>query len=243
MLEEMTTKALEVLKQNPNGFVLMIEGASIDKQAHNMDTERWIVDTIEFDNAAEQVRQFANTSSNGQTLAVITADHECAGVAIIGGSLKTNANMITAAASGNTTMLRKDTVGVYEAASFPSYSLHQDGYPTTMDPDYKMLIGYAANADRKEDWLTNPLPLQDSQQPEGSASYASIKSLLPANPLARDANGFTITGHIDGTSAAHTAGDIPLNAIGRGSRAFTGVQDNTDVFFKIMQAAIGGAAN
>ena len=243
MLEEMTTKALDVLKQNPKGFVLMIEGASIDKQAHNMDTERWIVDTIEFDNAAEQVRQFANTSSNGQTLAVITADHECAGVAIIGGSLKTNANLITAAASGNTTMLRKDTVGVYEAASFPSYSLHQDGYPTTMDPDYKMLIGYAANADRKEDWLTNPLPLQDSQQPEGSASYASIKSLLPANPLARDANGFTITGHIDGTSAAHTAGDIPLNAIGRGSRAFTGVQDNTDVFFKIMQAAIGGAAN
>jgi alkaline phosphatase len=244
LLEEMTAKAIEVLKQNPNGFVLMIEGASIDKQAHNMDTERWIVDTIEFDNAAENVRQFATNSANGQTLAVITADHECAGVAIIGASLKTNANMITAAASGNTTMLRKDTVGVYEAASFPSYTLSgTDGYPTTMDPDYKMLVGYAANADRKEDWLTNPLPLQDSQQPEGSASYTSIKSLLPANPLARDTNGFTITGHIDGTSAAHTAGDIPLSAIGRGAKAFTGVQDNTDVFFKIMQAAVGGSAN
>ena len=152
--------------------------------------------------------------------------------------------MITAAASGNTTTLRKDTVGVYEAALFPSYTLSgTDGYPTTMDPDYKMLVGYAANADRKEDWLTNPLPLQDSQQPEGSASYTSIKSLLPANPLARDTNGFTITGHIDGTSAAHTAGDIPLSAIGRGSKAFTGVQDNTDVFFKIMQAAVGGSAN
>jgi alkaline phosphatase len=244
LLEEMTAKAIEVLKQNPNGFVLMIEGASIDKQAHNMDTERWIVDTIEFDNAAENVRQFAKNSANGQTLAVITADHECAGVAIIGASLKTNANMITAAASANTTILRKDTVGTYEAASFPSYTLSStDGYPTTMDSDYKMLVGYAANADRKEDWLTNPLPLQDSQQPEGSASYASIKSALPANPLARDTNGFTITGHIDGTSAAHTAGDIPLSAIGRGSKAFMGVQDNTDVFFKIMQAAIGGAAN
>jgi alkaline phosphatase len=80
-----------------------------------------------------------------------------------------------------------------------------------MDPDYKMLIGYAANADRKEDWLTNPLPLQDSQQPEGSASYASIKSLLPANPLARDANGFTITGHIDGI--AH---DIAMGACDAG---------------------------
>ena len=244
LLEEMTEKAIEVLKQNPNGFVLMIEGASIDKQAHNMDTERWIVDTIEFDNAAEKVRQFATNSANGQTLAVITADHECAGVAIIGASLKTNANMITAAASGNTTILRKDTVGTYEAAQFPSYTLSgTDGYPTTMDPDYKMLVGYAANADRKEDWLTNPLPLQDSQQPEGSASYASIKSLLPANPLARDTNGFTITGHVDGTSAAHTAGDIPLSAIGRGSKIFMGTYDNTDVFFKIMQAVIGGVAN
>jgi alkaline phosphatase len=152
--------------------------------------------------------------------------------------------MITAAASANTTILRKDTVGTYEAAFFPSYTLSDtDGYPTTMDPDYKMLVGYAANADRKEDWLTNALPLQDSQQPEGSASYTSIKSLLPANPLARDANGFSITGHIDGTSAAHTAGDIPISAIGRGSMLFMGTYDNTDVFFKVMQAVIGGAAN
>ena len=28
---------------------------------------------------------------------------------------------------------------------------------------------------------------------------------------------------------------------GRGAAAFTGVQDNTDVFFKAMQAVLGGA--
>ncbi|MGL1446824.1 alkaline phosphatase, partial [Vibrio parahaemolyticus] len=52
MLDEMTQKALDVLnKNNSNGFVLMVEGASIDKQAHLMDTDRWVLETIEFDRA------------------------------------------------------------------------------------------------------------------------------------------------------------------------------------------------
>jgi alkaline phosphatase len=65
MLNEMTAKALQVLSQNPNGFVLMIEGASIDKQAHNMDSERWILDTLEFDYAIENVRNFVSNKANG----------------------------------------------------------------------------------------------------------------------------------------------------------------------------------
>ena len=51
MLDEMAAKALAVLERQKNGFVLMVEGASIDKQAHAMDTERWLLDTIEFDRA------------------------------------------------------------------------------------------------------------------------------------------------------------------------------------------------
>jgi hypothetical protein len=37
MLDEMTAKALRVLDRQKKGFVLMVEGASIDKQAHAMD--------------------------------------------------------------------------------------------------------------------------------------------------------------------------------------------------------------
>jgi alkaline phosphatase len=51
MLDEMTAKALEVLSRNNKGFTLMVEAASIDKQAHNMDSERWMLDTLEFDRA------------------------------------------------------------------------------------------------------------------------------------------------------------------------------------------------
>ena len=55
--------------------------------------------------------------------------------------------------------------------------------------------------------------------------------------------GFLVTGQVEDTVAAHTGGDIPLSAQGRGAKFFTGTMDNTDVFFKAMQAAIGGASN
>ena len=83
MLDEMTGKALDVLDAtSPKGFILMAEGASIDKQAHLMDSERWMLDTIEFDRAVGVARNFAKNHPG--TLVIVTADHECSGAAIIG---------------------------------------------------------------------------------------------------------------------------------------------------------------
>src|SRR5437879_1290204 len=59
MLDEMTAKALEILGRNKKGFTLIVEGASIDKQAHNMDSERWILETIAFDLAMGVCKKFA----------------------------------------------------------------------------------------------------------------------------------------------------------------------------------------
>jgi alkaline phosphatase len=237
MLDEMTEKALEVLSRNRNGFVLMVEAASIDKQAHNMDTERWILDTIEFDRAIEKARQFA--IENPDTLVVITADHECAGVNIIGGSRVTDAELAARAASdGGAAQLRNGVVGTYESAGFPQYTIAADGYPVTTDVDFRMLIGYAANADRYEDWLTNPQPLRDSQQPFNNVPPLST---YPNGPLNRDVAGnFLVTGQVADTVAAHTGSDIVVSAFGHGAQLFTGVMDNTDVFFKIMLGVVRG---
>jgi len=237
MLDEMTEKALAVLSRNRKGFVLMVEAASIDKQAHNMDTERWIYDTIEFDRAIAVAKRFAER--NPDTLAIVTADHECAGVNIIGGSRVTQAALEGRAASGGAeAQLRNGVVGTYDLAGFPRYAIASDGYPNTADVDYRMLIGYAANADRYEDWIANDQPLQDSQQPFNGVAPLNT---YPAGPLNRDTTGnFKVTGQIQDGVAAHTASDIVLSAYGRGASAFTGVMDNTDVFFKAAQAAIGG---
>jgi alkaline phosphatase len=240
MLDEMTAAALTVLKKNRDGFVLMVEGASIDKQAHNMDSERWLLETIEFDKAIGVAKQFAK--SNPETLVIVTADHECAGVNIIGSSVLTNEQLLSRASNADAatgvTKLRDQVVGTYEAAGFPMYTMGADGYPVSTDPDYKMLIGYAANSDRYEDWLTNPRPLRDSSQPfNGSAPL----NTYPNGPTNRDTAGnFFVTGQVPGGSAVHTGSDIPLTASGLGASLFNGIVDNTDVFFIAMQAALGG---
>ncbi|AHF91858.1 alkaline phosphatase [Opitutaceae bacterium TAV5] len=239
LLEEMTDAALRVLNKNRKGFVLMVEGASIDKQAHNMDTERWITDTIEFDKAIGVAKQFA--AANPDTLIIVTADHECAGVNIIGASRVTDANLkALASAGGGAATLRDQVVGTYEVAGFPIYTLADDGYPQTTDIDYRMLVGYAANCDRYEDWLTNPRPLRDSQQPLNGEPPLNT---YPGAPVNRDQAGdFFVTGQVPGSQAVHTGSDIPLTATGRASSLFRGVVDNTDVFFLAMQAIHGGAS-
>ncbi len=235
MLDEMTAKALAVLERKKEGFVLMVEGASIDKQAHNMDTERWMLDTIEFDRAIALAKDFA--ARRGDTIVIVTADHECAGVALIGGSVVSDARLQELVREGGTA-LRDKTVGVYEAAGFPKYRMAADGYPETTDIDNRLLVAYGANSDRYEDYRTNPLPLQDSQQP-----FVKTQPLAayPVDPSKRDADGkFLITGQVPGNSAVHTASDIPLSAFGPGAYSFTGVMDNTDVFFKLAQMAVKG---
>lgn len=237
LLEEMTQRALDVLVKQRHGFLLMVEGASIDKQAHNMDTERWILDTIEFDRAVKVAQDFAR--ERGDTLVIVTADHECAGAALIGGSLVTDAALRDLGRARGVANLRDKVVGVYEKAGFPRYRIAADGYPEATDIDHRLLVGYGANADRVEDWRTNATPLRDAQQP-----FVKTEPLkwYPANPMERDdaLGDYLVTGQVPGDTAVHTATDIPLSAFGPGALAFTGVIDNTDVFFRLAQAAVRG---
>ncbi|MFZ2168831.1 MAG: alkaline phosphatase [Methylococcaceae bacterium] len=242
MLDEMTAKALNVLDANsPNGFVLMVEAASIDKQAHNMDTERMILDTIEFDRAIQVAKDYA--TANRDTLVLVTADHECAGAVIIGASKVSNADL--QAKENNTDSMRDTVVGTYETAGFPKYTIAADGYPATTDVDKRLLIGYGANADRYEDWRTNAQPINDSQQPFNKtdlASYPRVNTydtgsdVNDARVIRDSATGYLITGQVAGSSAVHTGGDIPLSAYGRYADLFGGTIDNTDVFFSVMEA-------
>jgi len=239
MLDEMTDAALKVLDHgNDNGFFLMVEGASIDKQSHLMDTDRWILEVLEFDRAVAVGQRYAQ--SHPDTLVIVTADHECSGASLIG-ALKANRESVAknlASDPGKASVLRDKQVGVYEGAGFPQYRILADGYPADTDIQGKVLVGYGANADRYETWLSHSRPTSDSQQP-----FISVPPLntYPAHPAARNADtGFFIAGQVPGENAVHTGTDVPLSAMGRGASLFTGFFDNTDVFFKIGQAVLGG---
>ena len=82
-------KAISVLNTNNKyGFFLMIEGSQIDWGGHDMDSEYIITETLDFDSAVNTVLDFAN--KDGETLVLITADHETGGYGIVGGDIKNN---------------------------------------------------------------------------------------------------------------------------------------------------------
>lgn len=251
MLEEMTAAALRVLSKNQNGFVLMVEAAHIDKQSHSMDAERAIWETLEFDNAISVARNFADVQ--GDTLVLVLADHECAGFSILGalsGKIDTLRTMPSDAAKLDPASQpeRQKMIGVYEAAGFPKYTLAADGYPQTLDVDGKILIGFGASGDRYETWMANPLPSPSVDSLPSNISGELTTKGYPALPVDRAKElGYFLRGQAGGrTFAVHTASDIPVSAystsrVGREPwRSFGGVQENTDIFFKIMRAIMGG---
>ena len=77
-LAQMTTKAIDILSKNPQGFFLMVEGGRIDHALHGTNAARALADTIAFDDAVraaiERVKRFDPTLAD--TLFVVTADHD-----------------------------------------------------------------------------------------------------------------------------------------------------------------------
>lgn len=71
-LSEMTTKAIDIVSNNPKGFFLMIEAGRIDHAHHDGNAFRALTDTIELSNA---VRTALSKVNLNETLIVVTADH------------------------------------------------------------------------------------------------------------------------------------------------------------------------
>lgn len=76
----MTQKALDVLSQNEDGFFLMVEGSQIDWAGHGNNTEYLINEVRDFDEAVKAALDFAQ--KDGETLVVLTADHETGGMTL-----------------------------------------------------------------------------------------------------------------------------------------------------------------
>lgn len=241
------------------GFFLLVEGASIDKRAHLLDAERAIWDTIEFDNAVRVALDFAaktnrDNDPTNDTLVVVTADHDCGGFALIGVG-----NELYYPPDRN--KATRDYVATLRSGSkqslllFPNYEEHDaQGFPTVPDPKRKLIIGWAAAPDRYENWLSNrrqteptikgkPNPDHDGAEPESDNKTVDGKAIPGIKLSGQIENGEqSDSAAPDDTSsvaldyANHTATDIPLSASGPGSQQFVGVYDNTEGFFKIMNA-------
>ena len=71
-LTQMTTKAIDILKKNHNGYFLMVEGGRIDHAHHSGNAYRALTDTQQF---AAAVQAAVDSTNPEETLIIVTADH------------------------------------------------------------------------------------------------------------------------------------------------------------------------
>jgi alkaline phosphatase len=193
-LELMTRQALNVLSKNNNGFFLMIEAGSIDRELHRMDANRAIDEMIELDKAIGIARAWIAERDRDDTLILVTADHETSGLAITG----VNEN------------------GRPTGRSFPNYQdKNFDGFPDDFQPELAVTFDFSSTFNPPKDVRSYDLP-------------RNIRELNPTTTVP--------PGQIVGGAANHTAVDVQISARGPGASLFGGVQDNTEIFFKILRA-------
>jgi len=76
-----------MLEQQDNGFFLMIEGSQIDWGGHDNNTDYIVEEMLDFDKTVGLVLDFAK--KDGQTLVIVTADHETGGMGLNNGNIQT----------------------------------------------------------------------------------------------------------------------------------------------------------
>jgi len=79
-LAQFTAKGIELM-ENPKGFFMMVEGGKVDWACHANDAVASIKDTLALDEAVSVAVAFAKKHP-GETLIVVTGDHECGGMSL-----------------------------------------------------------------------------------------------------------------------------------------------------------------
>lgn len=85
LLARASLKGIELLNQNKNGFFMMIEGSQLDDYGHFNDLDLLMQETHDFDRTIGAIYQWA--AQDGETLVVVTADHETGGLTLVDGDL------------------------------------------------------------------------------------------------------------------------------------------------------------
>ena len=223
-LVDMTKVALQRLENNPEGFFLVVEGASIDKMSHPLDWDRALLDTIELDKVVGLAREFAE--KNPDTLIIVTGDHTH-GVAIIGtvDDEKPGEEM-------------REKVGTYDAAGFPNYEdKDKDGYPDRIDVSRRLFIAANNGPDHYETFrpkLDGPFV----------PAVKNEKGEYIANEAYKDVPGAVLVqGNIpkEDDTGVHAVDDVVLQAKGPGAEGFSGYMEQSDVYRVLAEILALGA--
>lgn len=84
LLARASMKGISLMNQNKNGFFMMIEGSQLDDYGHFNQLDLLMKETLDFDQTIGEVMKWA--AKDGETLVVVTADHETGGLTLVNGN-------------------------------------------------------------------------------------------------------------------------------------------------------------
>jgi len=202
-LSEMTAAAVKVLKQNPKGFFLMIEGGRIDHACHANDPVAAIFDTEELDIAVKVAIDFQKEDAD--TFIFVGGDHETGGMGLgIGMDYFVKPEVIRNARKSH------EWIGHNFAknGADPVMLIAEASGIADFTPEEIKNIHMAA-----ENVKTNKKTVNMYNPNWLSFVYADITSRRS---------------HIGWTSFAHTASPVIVTCTGPGNEKFVGYYDNTE---------------
>ena len=85
-LNKMVSLSLQKLENQGAPFFMLIEGSQIDWGGHDNDLKYILSEFKEFDKTLREVIDYAK--EDGNTLVIVTADHETGGLSLVGGNYK-----------------------------------------------------------------------------------------------------------------------------------------------------------
>lgn len=211
-LPEMTKKAIEQMKNNQNGFALMVEGGKVDWAAHANDIGGLLYDQVAFDESIKVAMDFAKKDK--ETLVIITTDHGNANPGLVYNKkanqkfdniqkfTHTNHWILQGIKASNSISSVKERV----AKACNKWNI--------TDEQAKTILSYYKGA-KKEDGLYNPRKLPFEYLAKIQAEWTSI----------------------GWNSMSHTSDYVELAAYGPGSELIKPFIKNTDMHYIMLKAA------
>ena len=208
-LAEMTSKAIDVLDRNEDGFFLMVEGSKVDWAAHANDPIGIISDVNAFDDAVGEALEFAK--ADGNTMVIAVTDHANGGISI-GDRATTGTYDKEPLETFIAPLLKAKLTGEGVEAKLAT--------PRTNNNIKQVMAEYYGISD-----LTNK-EVEAIRRADAGRLNGVIGPMISERA------------HIGWTSGGHTGGDVVLYSYAPNGQKLSGVLENTDIA-REMASALG----
>ena len=228
-LAQITESAIDFLtKGNNKGFFLMVEGGKIDWACHGNDAATTFHEVMDMDEAIKIAYEFYKKHPK-ETLIVVTADHETGGIALGTGKYALNLKALenqkvsSEKLSKEISDLRKakdNHVSWGDVKELLSEQLGLwDELPVSWEQEKKLRDEY------EKSFVKNKVEFAESLYAKTEPMAAKAKEVIDEIAM------------VSWASGNHSAGYVPVFAIGAGSNLFIGKMDNTEIPKRIAKAA------